>query len=79
MAGLRQNQLLAALSAVDLKRVWSGLEGVVAMPLGHVVCESGRALGGTRHAGRLAKMKSDPRTGFATCQTITAALQKRFG
>jgi hypothetical protein len=49
MAGPRQNQRLAALSAVELKRIRPGLE-VVAMSLGQIICQSGRALGGTRHA-----------------------------
>jgi CRP-like cAMP-binding protein len=43
MATARQNQLLAALSAVELKRVRRNLQAVD-MPLGHIVYESGRAL-----------------------------------
>ncbi len=43
MAGPRQNQLLAALSAVELKRMRPHLEAVE-MELGEVVYESGRSL-----------------------------------
>jgi CRP-like cAMP-binding protein len=43
MAAPRQNQLLAALSAVELKRIRPRLE-VFDMPLGQVVYESGREL-----------------------------------
>jgi CRP-like cAMP-binding protein len=43
MAGPRQNHLLAALSAVELKRIRRSLE-LVDMPLGQIVYESGRVL-----------------------------------
>jgi CRP-like cAMP-binding protein len=43
MAAARQNQLLAALSSVELKRVRRHLQ-VVELPLGQIVYESGRSL-----------------------------------
>jgi CRP-like cAMP-binding protein len=43
MPGPKQNQLLAALSVVEFKRIRADLEAV-ALPLGHVLYESGKTL-----------------------------------